>query len=482
MAQREWETEDYIALLRRHWLLIVILGVLGGILGYGGSRLLPNRYTSQADILIEEPTVPTDLVRPVITTGVAERLIGIRQQVLSGTRLEPLIGQFGLFPLEQNQVSTEGLVGKLRGAVALIPMKPIGDPDSGRLPGFSIRFTWEDPKTAQSVCSAISSMFIEQNLQLREENSEQTTKFFDQQLVEAKAKLDEQDSKLAAFETRFLGHLPEDAQINLNILGGLRSEFDAATQAIAHAQQDKSTGESNLAQQLASWQASQTGQNPDTYEEQLAARQTQLAGLQAKYTDDHPDVIKAKIEIESLKQKIAESVAQSNRTASENSDKPSGEPSQFRRLRAQIASYDQTIAEKTKQQDRIQQEIKLYEDRVQSTPAIEQQYKEVTRDYQTALELYNDLLKKQAQSTMATYLERHQEAEQFRILDAANLPSSPSYPNRPLFGLGGAGGGLALALGIAFLLELRDTSLRSEKDVELLLQLPVLAMIPPLKI
>jgi polysaccharide chain length determinant protein (PEP-CTERM system associated) len=482
MLQREWTPEDYIAILRRYWLLILTLGVLGALLGYGASRFIPNRYKSQATVLIEEPTVPTDFVRPVVTAGAGERLMGIRQQVLSRARLEPLIDEFGLFPLERSHLSTEALVARLQSAVALAPIKPIGDPDSNRLAGFSISFTWDDPKVAQTICSAIGSMFIQENLQLREQNSEQTTKFLNQQLEEAKARLDEQDSRLAGFKSRYIGYLPDEAQTNLNILAGLRSELDAATQAISRAQQDKSLAQSALAQQLASWQASQTGHNPDTYEEQLAALQTQLANLQAKYTNYHPDVIKAKIEIESLKKKIAESEAQTSTTDPHDSNTSSREPSQFRQLRVQIASYDQIIADKTKQQDRIQQEIKLYQDRVQSTPAIEQQYKELTRDYQTALDLYNDLLKKRAQSTMAADLERHQGAEQFRILDPASLPSSPSYPNRPLFGLGGFAGGLAVALGISFLLEMRDTSLRTERDVELLLQLPVLAMIPPLKI
>lgn len=481
MMHREWTPEDYMAILRRRWPLILVLGVVGGFLGYGASRYIPNRYTSQASVLIEQPTVPTDMVKPDVTTDVSERLIGLRQQVLSRTSLEPMIDRLGLFPLERNQVPIEALVGRLQGAVSLAPIKPIGDPDSTRLPGFSISATWDDPKTAQLICSTISSMFIQENLQLRQEDSDQTTKFLDQQVADAKAKLDQQDSRLAQFKGHFLGYLPEDAQTNLNILGGLRSELDAATQAIARAQQDKSNAESNLAQQLASWQASQTGHNPDTYEDQLAAAQTQLANLQAKYTDDYPDVIKAKIEIESLKRKIAESEAQAAATGSTTQKQPS-EPSQFRILRVQIASYDQLIAAKSKEQEGIQQQIKLYQDRVQSTPAIEQQYKELTRDYQTALDLYNDLLKKRAQSTMAADLERHQEAEQFRILDPATMPDTPSYPNRPLFGLGGVGGGLAFAVGIAFLLEMRDSSLRTEKDVELMLELPVLAMIPPLKI
>jgi uncharacterized protein involved in exopolysaccharide biosynthesis len=139
------------------------------------------------------------------------------------------------------------------------------------------------------------------------------------------------------------------------------------------------------------------------------------------------------------------------------------------------------IAQKSKEQEKIQQAIKLYQDRVQSSPVVEQQYKELTRDYQTALDFYNDLLKKRDQSAMAADLERHQEGENFSILDPANFPDKPSFPNRPMFALGGLAAGLALGVGIAFFLESQDTSFRTERDVEVALRLPVLAMVPAIE-
>jgi capsular polysaccharide biosynthesis protein len=87
-------------------------------------------------------------------------------------------------------------------------------------------------------------------------------------------------------------------------------------------------------------------------------------------------------------------------------------------------------------------------------------------------------LKKRQEAAMASQMERDQQGEQFRVLDPANLPSKPSFPNRPMFALGGLGGGLALGLGLAFLLEMKDSSFKTERDVEVALQLPVLAMIP----
>jgi uncharacterized protein involved in exopolysaccharide biosynthesis len=136
------------------------------------------------------------------------------------------------------------------------------------------------------------------------------------------------------------------------------------------------------------------------------------------------------------------------------------------------------IAEKNKEQDQIKQQIKTYQDRIQSSPTVEEQYKELTRGYQTAQDSYNELQKKTAASAMATELERKQQGEQFRVLDPANLPDKPSFPNRPLFAAGGLAGGLAIGIGLALLIEMQNTSMRTERDVEFALRLPVLAIVP----
>jgi uncharacterized protein involved in exopolysaccharide biosynthesis len=258
----------------------------------------------------------------------------------------------------------------------------------------------------------------------------------------------------------------------------LTTQLDAATQALARAQQDKTFAESMLAQQLAAWQEAQTGRNPDTLEQQLAILQTQLSSLEARYTEDYPDVIKTKNDIAALQKKVAENEGAKGVTDPSKAPRSSGEPAQITQLRGQIHALEQTIAEKTKDQELIKQQIKLYQQRVQSSPVVEEQYKELTRGYQTALDSYNDLQKKRDQSAMATELDRQQEGEQFRVLDPANLPDRPTFPNRPLFALAGLAGGLGLGLGLAFLLEMRDTSMRTERDVEFVLRLPVLATVP----
>jgi protein tyrosine kinase modulator len=479
MVQRELTLQDFVSISRRRWPLVFGLAILGGGMGYGVAHLLPKRFISQTLVLVAQPTVPGDYVKPVVSQDANQRLASMQQEILSRTRLEPLIQQFGLFPGDV-KVSMEDLVERLREAVTITPIQPMAETRSQGLPGFTISVTFGDPHLAQQICSTVTSMFMEENLRLREQQAEQTTQFLAKQLDEAKAKLNGEDGKLAAFKRRYLGSLPDEEQTNLNLLMGFTSQLEAATQELSRAQQDKTFAESVLTQQLAAWQATQNSQNPETFEQELSTLQAQLTALKSKYTDDHPDVIKVKNDIKTLEKKIADADDQRSIVAGKAA-KPPVEPAQIQSLRAQVHQYDQLIQQRSAQQEEIQQQIKIYQGRVQSSPAIEQEYKELTRGYQTALEFYNELLKKRDQSAMANDLERRQQGEQFQVLDPANLPAQPYFPKKSLFTMSGLAGGLGLGIALTILFEMQDTSLRSEKDVETLLHLPVLVSVPEMK-
>jgi polysaccharide chain length determinant protein (PEP-CTERM system associated) len=323
-------------------------------------------------------------------------------------------------------------------------------------------------------------MFLEQNARERKQQANETTSFLSKQLEEAKKSLDDQDAKLAQFKRQYLGSLPEEEQSNLNILTGMNAQLEANTQALSRAHQDKAFNESLVGQQEANWKASQTGQNPETAEQQMGALQDQLTSLQARYTSEHPDVIKLKSQIEELKKRMA-GAAKNNASASGSTQASAAEPPQIQQLRAKLRQDDMNIADLTKRQSQIQDEIRQLQSRVQASPMVEQQLKELTRNYQTAQDFYNDLLKKRQNAGVAGDLESQQESEQFRVLDPPSLPDRPSFPKKAYFAGGGLGGGLALGLAILCLIAMGDKSMHTERDVELALKLPVLALVPVLE-
>ena len=473
--------EDAKRVLRRYWWILPSTVVGCGTIALLIASVLPKKYTSQTLILVQQPSVPSDIVRPVVTEDLNHRLASMQEQILSRTRLEPIIEKFGLYPEIHGKVHIEELVEQLRTSITVTPLVSMPGTQNQSLPGFYVNVTFNNPQLGQQICTEITSMFMEQNARALEQQAAQTTSFLTQQLAEAKAKLDAQDGRLAQFKRQYLGSLPEEEQTNLSLLMGMNSQLEANTQTLSRAQQDKIFNESVLNQQQANWEASQAmrGRNPETLEQQLNALQDQLTVLQTRYTPEHPDIIKLKNSIEQMKKRLAEE-PQANSLASGKAPTPRSEPPQIQQLRAKLRQDELNIAELTRRQTQIQNQIEVLQARVQASPVVEQQLKEMTRNYQSALEFYNELLKKSNNSEMAKDLQHQQEGEQFRVLDPPSLPDKPSFPKKPTFLGGGLGAGFALGVGILGLIAISDKAIHTERDVELCLKLPVLGLIPNL--
>jgi polysaccharide chain length determinant protein (PEP-CTERM system associated) len=350
--------------------------------------------------------------------------------------------------------------------------------NSEPLPGFYVGYTDSNPNRAQQICNEMTSLIVEENLRTRAGIAQGTTDFLTRQLEDAKRDLDQRDAKLAAFKRQYMGQLPGDADSNIHILMSLNSQLDATTQTLGRAQQDKAYTESMLAQQLAAWKSWQSSTNPQTLQQQLDVLQRELLQLQARYTDDHPDVIKTKADIAEMQKKLNQ-VNAAAANATDTSDKSNaGEPPEIRQLRLQVHQYQDVIEQATGNQKRLQGQINLYQSRTAMSPGIEEQYKLITRDYDNAQSFYRDLLAKKSASEITTNMENQQQGEQMRVLNPASLPDFPSFPNRPLFAGGGLGAGLVLGIIIAIWLELHDKSIRTENDAAAAMDLPLLVSVP----
>jgi polysaccharide chain length determinant protein (PEP-CTERM system associated) len=466
--------------LRRYWWILPLSTLFLGALGLAATFVLPKRYTSETMVLVEQPTVGPDYVKPVISEDLSQRLASMKEKILSVTRLQPIIEKFGLYATDRSRVHIEDLVERLRKVVEIRPMEPTPGTQSREMPGFYVDVTFNNPQLAQQICTEITSMFLEQNATERKQQAKETTSFLSKQLEESKKSLDNQDAKLAQFKRQFLGSLPEEQQGNLNILTGMNAQLEANTQALSRAQQDKVFNESLLGQQEVNWKAAETGQNPETAEQQLGALQDQLTSLQARYTPEHPDVIKLKNQIAELKKRTGEA-PKSVPSAKGSTQVAAAEPPQIQQLRARLRQDDMNIADLTKRQGQIQDGIRQLQSRIQASPMVEQQLKELTRNYQTAQDFYNDLLKKWQNAGVAGDLVSQQESEQFRVYDPPSLPDRPSFPKKLYFAGGGLGAGLAFGLAILYLIVVSDKSMHTERDVELALKLPVLALVPVLE-
>jgi polysaccharide chain length determinant protein (PEP-CTERM system associated) len=480
LGHRELNMQDYMDILKRRYKLILACTILLLGIGAGLSYLLPPQYVSQTLVLIEQQKVPEDYVKPVVNEDLGARLASMREQILSRSRIEPIIERFNLYV--SSKYTMDDRVEMTRKAIGINPI-PSGQSPRG-MPGFYITFKAQDAHTAQQVCGEITSLFISENLSAREESAEGTTDFLKQQLADSKRNLDDQDAKLAAFERKYFGMLPQQEGANANTLQALTAQLDATTREIGSMERGATLLEAMIAQQTteSTHVDPATGTSVDTPDAQLKTALNQEKELEALYTPNHPDVLAIKRRITSLRAEIAHDAAEPAKgdtganskvdTTAKTKDSP-----QMHQLKLQLDAERQAIAAAKQEQARLVQKVRGYETKIESSPMVEEEYKQITRDHDTAVQFYNTLLAKMNQSSMATALEHRQQGEQFRVMDAANLPDSPTFPNHLLFTGGGLASGLVLGLILAALLEYRDKSLRNENDVFAFTKLPTLAVI-----
>jgi uncharacterized protein involved in exopolysaccharide biosynthesis len=491
MADRELTMDDYLAMLRRRLKVILIPALVAPLTGFLVSYALPPRYTSTSTVLVEGQKVPDNYVPSVITSDFAQRVQSLSQKVLSPSLLRPMVHSLGLVrPEEENKI-----VGEIQSSMQVEPvittMSQAATTPSGKvkkssgsnepLPGFNVVFTSSDPVRSQKICNALTTLMVDENLRNRSEIATNTTDFLTRQLEDARRAIDDQDAKLAAFKKQYMGQLPTDIDNNMRMLVSLNSQLDASTQTLSRAQQDKAYTESMLAQQIAAWKSSLSSSNPQTLQQQLTQLQGQLMQLQGRYTDDYPDVIKTKNDIAEVQKKLKEinSAAAATPESSEKGESASNsEPPEIRQLRLQIHQYQNVIEQATLDQKRLQNAITVYQGRTAMSPNIEEQYKVLTRDNDTAQAFYKDLLAKRSSAGLGTSMENAQQGEQMHIAVTAELPSAPTFPNRPILAAGGLGVGLAFGALIAIFLEFSDKSIRTEKDAAAIMDLPLLISVP----
>jgi polysaccharide chain length determinant protein (PEP-CTERM system associated) len=483
LGHRELAVQDYTEMLKRRGWLILACAVLCLAIGWGASYTLTPRYVSQTLVLIEQQKVPEDYVKPVVNEDLNSRLASMREQILSRSRIQPIIERYNLYA--DGKTSMDDRVDKTRKDIGI---KPISSAQSSGMPGFFISFEARDAHTAQQVCGDITSLFVSANLSAREESAEGTTDFLKQQLNEAKTSLDEQDAKLAAFEQKNIGklsgqtvHLGEGSLTMGNpsesALQALTARLDATTQTVSHLQQSIAMQEAMIAQMPheSTHGNAAAGVSEEGLKTQLKDALTQEKELESVYTPSHPDVIAIKRRVASLREEMAHAPAAE--PAKKDSAVSASDSPQLRQLKLQLRSDQQSLAAAKQEQARIEQQVRGYEAKIEASPLVEEEYKQITRDHDTALQFYNTLLAKMNESSMATALEHRQQGEQFRVMDAPNLPDSPTFPNHLKFAGGGLAAGLILGLFLAALLEYRDTSVRSERDIWAFTSLPTLAVL-----
>jgi polysaccharide chain length determinant protein (PEP-CTERM system associated) len=475
------------AVWSRKWLVLAsfILITTATIVVAGRIR---DRYRAEALIVTTPQSVSQEFVRATITprTQIRDRLPTISQQILSRSRLEPVIRDLNLYPGMREMAPMEAVIDRMRKDIAI---KVVEGSESFRISYEAA----ETPLLAVQVTERLARAAVEANVRDREVLARETSTFLQSQLEDSRRRLVEQEKRLETYRLRYGPELPNQLQSNMqaiqntqlqiqSLIDSLNRDRDRrmlAARQLADLQTEQFAIEQLPAGSGSSFAAALPPDASATVRLEVAI--AELRSLEGRVTPQHPDLIRAKRLVEDLEKKAqeeAEAKPNPNARAKPLTATEIAKRNRVKELQGEMESLDRQIAKKTADEVELRATLQGYRARVEAVPTRESELASLTRDYDTLQSQYRTLLTKKEDSKVAEELERQQVGEQFKVVDPPRLPEKPFRPNRPLIDLAGAAGGLALGIGLTLLLELRDKSLKTGFDARQALEIPVLGLIP----
>jgi len=473
--ETSFDLDQYVAIAKRRFWYIALsfVSVLG--IAVGVVNALPLVYRAEAKIAVESQQIPDSFVRSTVLGWADERIGFVEQRVLTNNRLLGIIDKFDLYSRDQGETPDSVLVKRLRRNIVIdrIRDRSIERRDVSNTVAFTVSFEYGDPDTAAAVANELATMFLTENVKSRTDRATETTEFLKREAKRLGEQVAETEALVAAYKQEHGRALPEHLELRMNMLQSAENSLKDLEREIADLEQQGrflatqrttvgvilSSGASGVASALSPAQ-------------QLAALKVELAEKSAVYSAAHPDVRSLERRIAQLEREVAAGGASDGPQPSAAMDPARAQ------IESQIASLDAQMASLRGQKAGLQEKIEDLQARIVETPQVERGLRDLTRDYETALEEYEDIMMKMRSAELAENLEAEEKAERFVLLEQPRVPSVPVRPEKlKLYAMavvlaGGSGA------GSAFIAEFLDATIRGPAMLTSILQRHPLAVIP----
>lgn len=498
----------------------VLLSLFGAI-----AFLLPNMYQSSAIIMIQNPQLPPNLVQSMVTSYADQRIQGITQEISTRDRILNLANKFDLLPKERAKLTPDDIVAKIKKRIDVqtidAEIKAQGRSETITI-AFKLSYEDPDPVKAQKVVTRLTSYFMEKNLEYQKDYARNATQFLQDQLGEAKGRLDELEAKLAKYRQAHLEELPEFAQMNLAKIQKINDDITNLDVQIRQTEEQRAVITTRLAEvdpylatggtQVSSPQqrleqlrleeanllSRYSSHNPLVQEKKreikllekatgeqgdsgdvrakLSRLQNELSRLKARYTDQHPAVKRKILEIERVKKELAAGWSKASRPAS-GQRRVATNPA-YIELSSDAQKADVSIQSMKAQKAALEERLKAVYGQLHTMPIVSEEYNEMETDYANAKRNLAELQQKLAQAKLAQGMEDQQLGETFKVIEPAFLPNKPAKPNRVAILFFGLALAMFASIGTAAIMEYSDPRVYDGETVAKLAGLKIFSTIP----
>ena len=502
---RQRSAGDFAQMLnRRKWHIVLptLAFFLASIWVVSG---LPMLYESRAYLIIMPPTISEKVAPSLTDADLSKRVEAMRQDVLSRTHVEAILDKFDLYP-EERAAGEQGdlLIWKFLSSVTISPEKT----DDRKLLGVEVKFRYTSPKAAQAVTEALAEKYVSlQNVESKQ-SAETTREFIDEQMAQAKSKLDALEKQRLGIMIQNVETLPESSQGLIAQLQGLRQREETISkekeslmiekgrvQESIRAMNSQARLIENFGEKETQEAATQASRIEDTpayagLVQRRAELNSKLANLKKQYREKHPDIVQAQTDIEKLDdelEKLAKSTDQRVRQASQSSQRKADMQKKSldiekEKAEGQIAQIEKQLLARDEEVRNNAAQIAGLEAKINTIPNVKVALDGVDNQYQSAKTNYDELLKKYNNAQQQVQLESNAQGETIRVVDPASLPFKPeNSTKRWFYALVATAGGLLFGLVLAAFFEVpRLLKIQTVDDAAYYTRLPVLASVPSL--
>jgi len=433
---------------------------------------LPDLYRATATVLVETQQLSEAFVMPSVTAELETRIQTIRQEVMSRVRLGNLITQLNLYPdLRKKGVPFDDVVEQMRRDIELDLKTADPQMSMRRTIAFAISYSGRDPQTVARVANVLASVYVDENTNMRVGQAARTAEVLRAQLADAKQELDAQEARTSQFKLSHIGELPEQIEANLASLDRLNVQLRLNAENQIRVTDRRERLEKQLADAGVVAPVLPPPSSPRAA--QLAKLRQEIADLRRQFTDEYPDVVRARAELAALERQGSETVVTPGSGAAPPLDSSA-------RLNQALAGVETELKALKEEEIALRRAMDSYDQRVENVPKRQEEFQALSRDYATTKERYGTLLKKYEEAQLAESLEQGRKVEQFRLLDPAMPPREPFAPGR--LGLVLVGFLLSIALAVAAVLatDQLDTSFHGIEDLRAFVRVPTTLFSIPL--
>jgi len=451
----------YSSYRHKYIFIIVSLSVMTIIGAY--SFTLPKMYKADTTVFVEKNVID-DLVKGIaITPNIEDKIRVLQYAILSRDLVTKTLEEINSNIFTQSMAKQQAYISDLIN-------KKITVSTTRNMDRFSVSIIDKDPVFAQQFINTLVGKYVEENISSKRNETYGANRFLEEQIEIFKAKLEKAEDKIIAFRKKQGIYFSVDESQTLADIRNLTTEIENINLNLETLRAKKK----QLTEQLAATKptvafVSETGEG-----DRLTAMQNRLNSLLLRYTENYPEVIRLKAEIDSLKKRL--SAPEKSDSDRETTTMTSMNPL-HQQIQGQIYDIDAELSSDNAKKKQLEQNVAKRENELQEVPAAKKELGILIQERDSYRTIYNDLLARMGQSEVTKQMEIGNKASTFRIVDPAVLPEVPVSPNMLKMFLFAIVGGLGSGIGIVFFLENLDNRVRDEKFLESL-GLEVLAVVP----